>query len=128
MSSVLAQHLPALNPAGLVAGRGLPDHPKSQVRRGRGNQHFGAFEGDRRVKPAKQGRAATQQDRDHVHADLIDQAERECLLHDGRAVQTDDLVNKVLTRAGALLSPGRWCEAAGLARGESLATPTPRQD
>jgi hypothetical protein len=53
---------------------------------------LGAFEGDRRVEPAKQGRAATQQDRDHVHADLIDQAERECLLHDGRAMQTDDLV------------------------------------
>jgi hypothetical protein len=78
---------------GLVAsGCGLPDHPKSQVRRGRGNQHLGAFEGDRRVEPVKQGRAPTQQDRDHVHVDLIDQAERECLLHDGRAVQTDELV------------------------------------
>jgi hypothetical protein len=52
----------------------------------------GAFEGDRRVEPAQQWRAATQQDRDHVHADLIDQAERECLLHDGRAVHTDNLV------------------------------------
>jgi hypothetical protein len=27
-----------------------------------------------------------------VHADLIDQAERECLLQDGRAMQTDNLV------------------------------------
>jgi hypothetical protein len=69
---------PALNPAGLVAsGCGLPDHPKSQLRSGRGNQHLGAFEGDRRVEPAKQWRAATQQNRDRVHADLIDQAERE---------------------------------------------------
>ena len=70
----------------------LADYLKSQVRRGRGHQHLGAFEGDRRVQRAEQGRAATEQDRDHVHADLIDQAERECLLHDGRAVQADDLV------------------------------------
>jgi hypothetical protein len=62
------------------------------VRRGRGHLHAGAYEGDRRVEPAEQGRAATEQDRDHVHADLIDQAERECLLHDGGAVQADDLV------------------------------------
>ena len=32
-----------------------------------------------------------------MHADLIDQAERECLLHDGRAVQTDKLAALVLT-------------------------------
>jgi hypothetical protein len=62
------------------------------MRRGRGHLHVGAFEGDRRVERAEQGRAATEQDGDHVHADLVDQAERECLLHDGRAVQADDLV------------------------------------
>jgi hypothetical protein len=68
---------PALNLAGLVAsGCGLPDHPKSHVRRGRGNQHLDAFEGDRRVEPVKQRRAATQQDRDHVHGDYTDSARR----------------------------------------------------
>ena len=50
---------------------------------------MGAFEGDHRAEPSKQWRAAAQQNPDHVHADLIDQAERECLLHDGRAVRTN---------------------------------------
>jgi hypothetical protein len=64
---------PALNPAGLDAS---PAAYRSEIPGacGRGNQHLGAFEGDRRVEPVKQGLAATQQDRDHVHADLIDQA------------------------------------------------------
>jgi hypothetical protein len=53
---------------------------------------LGALEGDRCVERAEQRRAATEQDRDHVDADLVHQAERECLLHDGRAVQPDDLV------------------------------------
>jgi hypothetical protein len=70
---------------------GLSDHPKSQVRRGRGNQHLGAFEGDRRVEP-QTGGCRHPAGPDHVHADLIDQAERECLLQDGRAMQTDNLV------------------------------------
>ena len=51
---------------------------------------MGAFEGDRRAEPSKQWRAAAQQNRDHVHADLIDQAERECLLQMVR--RADELV------------------------------------
>ena len=39
-----------------------------------------------------------------MHADLVDQAERECLLHDGRTVQAHDLVTRdvlgMLNRAG----------------------------
>ena len=54
---------------------------------------------------ANRGGAATERDRDHAHADLVDQAERECLLHDGRTVQAHDLVTRdvlgLLDRAGA---------------------------
>ncbi len=53
-----------------------------------------------------------QQDRDHVHADLIDQAERERLLHDGRAVQTDELVTRravgLLNRADDAVGDAIW--------------------
>jgi len=40
----------------------------------------------------EQGRAATEEDGNHVDADLVDQPERKCLLHDARSVQPDDLV------------------------------------
>ncbi len=39
---------------------------------------LGAFEGDRCVERAEQRGAAAEEDRDHVHADLVDQAKREC--------------------------------------------------
>jgi hypothetical protein len=84
--------------------RGLPDHAEADVCRCRGNERLGAFEGDRRGERAEQRRAGTEQDRDDVHADLVDQAERECLLHDGRAMQADGLVARdvlgLLDRAG----------------------------
>jgi hypothetical protein len=54
----------------------LPHHAESQVRRGRGGQHAGAFEGDRGVQRGEQGRTATHQYGYHVHPDLVDQAER----------------------------------------------------
>ncbi|MDT4972779.1 MAG: hypothetical protein QOG22_2922, partial [Pseudonocardiales bacterium] len=38
------------SPKDTTSGWALADHPKSQVRRGRGHQHFGAFEGHRRVQ------------------------------------------------------------------------------
>ena len=47
--------------------------PPTQVRRGRGGQHRGALERDRRVQRAEQRRAGAEQDSDHVHADLVDQ-------------------------------------------------------
>ena len=62
----------------VVACHGLPHHTESQVRRGRGYLHAGPFKPDRRGERAEQGRAAAEQDRDHVHADLVDQSEREC--------------------------------------------------
>ena len=55
-------------------------------------ERLGAFEPDRRVQCREQGRAAAEQDRDDVHGELVDQAERERLLHDRRAKQADDLV------------------------------------
>jgi hypothetical protein len=77
--------------ADLVASdRGLPDHTEIPGASRQSNKHMGAFEGDRRAEPSKQWRAAAQQNRDHVHADLIDQAERECLLQMVR--RADELV------------------------------------
>jgi tetratricopeptide (TPR) repeat protein len=83
---------------------GLSPDPEEQVRGGRGHHRPGALEGDRRVERAEQRSAPAEQDRDHVHADLIDQAERQRLLHDGRAVQVDGLLAcgllRLLDRAG----------------------------
>jgi hypothetical protein len=75
-----------------VSPRGLPDHSEAHVCCRGGNDRLSTFEGDRRGERAEQRRTATQQDRNDVHADLVDQAERECLLHDGCAMQADDLV------------------------------------
>jgi len=62
----------------VVARHGRRQHPESQVRSGRGDLQVGPFKPDRRSERAEQRRAATEQDRDHVHADLVDQSEREC--------------------------------------------------
>jgi len=51
----------------VVARHGRRQHPQ-----------VGPFKPDRRSERAEQRRAATEQDRDHVHADLVDQSEREC--------------------------------------------------
>jgi hypothetical protein len=86
---------------------------------------LGAYEGDRRAQPAEQGRAATEQHRDHVHPDLIDQAERKRLHHHGRAVQADDLVARdlrgLLDRAGHAIGDERehgWVRRGRLVVGD----------
>jgi len=70
---------------------------------------LGAFKADRCLQVeatllTEQRGAATEQDRDHVHVYLVDEAKREGLLHDARAVQADDLVASrvlgLLDRAG----------------------------
>lgn len=53
---------------------GSPDHAEADVGRCGGGLRLGAFEGDRRVERGEQRGAAAEQDRDDVHADLVDQA------------------------------------------------------
>ena len=79
---------------GQAIGQGvvLPDHAESEVRRRRSDAGIGAFERNRRVKRAEQWGPGADQDRDHVHVDLVHETERQRLLHDGRAEQMNDLV------------------------------------
>jgi len=90
------------------AAYGSPQHAIGEVRRSGRHHRPDPFKGDRRVEHAEQGRTGTKQDPDNVHLDLVEEAERERLLHDGRAEQADDLL------ARHVPSPlDRACHAVG---------------
>ena len=76
LSSARAQHL----------HEALSNHAEAEVCRPPSRDHPGAFEGDRAAEVVEHPDAIAQQHRDQVDLDLVEQAERECLLRHLRPV------------------------------------------